>query len=336
MSRRRLLVAAVGAGVVLAALPALADVEPGRTGRTAAEVEALQLLARAAEAGRRLSYSGTQYVASWRDDAAAASLVELEHDPVRGSVVTGGDARAETTQALAVLDRRMLDRLAAGYALAVTGPGRCTGRAATVVEARRADGSVAGRFWVDRATGMLLRREVFDGEGTRVRSSAFVDLAVDEAPAAALRLSADGAAPDPQRPDTGALRRDGWHVPRQLPEGFALFDTELRGEVLQLAYTDGLSTLSLFAQDGELGTGGMSGFEREEVDGRPVWVRGAAPERVVWAGGDHVWTLVSDAPEAAVRAAVAALPHDPEPDDGVGARLGRGLSRLGRMLNPFD
>ena len=332
MSRRRLLVAAVGAGVVLAGLPALADVEPGRTGRSPAEVEALGLLVRAAEAGRRLSYRGTQYVASWRDDAVAASLVELEHDPVRGSVITGGDARDETTGALAVLDPRMLDRLGAGYALAVTGPGRCAGRSASVVEARRTDGTVAGRFWVDRATGMLLRREVFDDEGTRVRSSAFVDLDVEQARPAVqpARLREAG------RPDTTELRRDGWHVPRQLPEGFSLFDTELRGEVLQLAYTDGLSTLSLFAQSGDLGSEAMRGFDREDVDGRPVWVRGSAPERVVWAGGEHVWTLVSDAPEATVRAAVAALPHDPEPDDGVGARVSRGLSRLGRMLNPFD
>ena len=338
MTRRRLLVAAVGAGVVLAALPALADVEPGRSGRSAAEVEAVGLLAAAAEAGRRLSYTGTQYVASWRGDTAAASLVELEHDPVRGSVVTGGDERSETTQALAVLDPRMLDRLAAGYALAVTGPGRCTGRAASVIDARRPDGTLAGRFWVDRTTGMLLRREVFDGAGTRVRSSAFVDLDVDAdvARASAVRLAGRGEERRTGRPDTSALRRNGWHVPEQLPDGFVLFDTELRGEVLQLAYTDGLSTLSLFAQRGELGSEAMRGFEREQVDGSPVWVRGSAPERVVWAGGEHVWTLVSDAPEAAVHAAVAALPRDAEADDGVGARLGRGLSRLGRMLNPFD
>ena len=336
MTRRRLLAAAVGAGVVLAALPAVADVEAGRTGRSAAEAEALGLLTRAADAGRRLSYRGTQYVASWREDSAATSLVEMQHDPERGSVITDGGPTGDAGAApVALLDLRMVDHLAAGFSLEVAGPGRCTGRDASVVEARRADGSLAGRFWVDRATGMLLRREVFDDDGQRVRSSAFVDLDVTGTSAAAPPGAAALGA-EPRRPRTTGLRRDGWHVPERLPAGFRLFDTEMRGEVLQLAYTDGLSTLSLFAQDGRLGTEPMRGFTREEVDGRAVWVRGSSPERVVWAGGDRVWTLVSDAPQDAVRAAVAALPRGPEPDDGVGARLGRGLSRLAGMLNPFD
>ena len=333
MTRRRLLVAAVGTGVVLAALPALAEVDARSSGRSAAEAEAVALLGQAVEAGRRLSYSGTQYVASWRGEQAATSLVELQHDAVRGSVMTGGDAGADQSHPVAVLDPRMLDRLASGYTLAVAGPGRCTGRAASVVEARRVNGSVAGRFWVDRATGMLLRREVFDDDGKRVRSSAFVDLAVEGAAAAAPSSLNAGA---PRRPKIDGLRREGWHVPERLPDGFALFDTELRGQVLQLAYTDGLSTLSLFAQQGSLGSEPMTGFTRDEVDGTPVWVRGSSPERVVWAGGDHVWTLVSDAPDGAVRAAVAALPREPAADDGLGARLGRGLARLAGMLNPFD
>ena len=124
-------------------------------------------------------------------------------------------------------------------------------------------------------------------------------------------------------------------MPEQLPDGFRLFETRPSGEVLHLAYTDGLSTLSLFAQDGRLGSEAVDGFAAERVGGRPVWVRRAAPERVVWSGGGRVWTLVSDAPEDAVRAAVGALPRDKAPDDGLRARLGRGLGRLGGMLNPF-
>lgn len=332
MTRRRLLVAAVGTGLVLAALPATAEVEAGSTGAASSEAQALTLLERAAQAGRRLSYSGTQYVASWREGGSQSALVELSHDPATGSVVSGGEAVGVT----AALDPRMLGRLSASYEVVVSGPGRCAGRAATIVEARR-DGRVAGRFWVDRASGMLLRREVYDVAGQRVRSSAFVDLEVRPAAPAApvLAVTARTGGERPSEAALARLRSDGWLVPAALPEGFRLFQTRRTGDVLHLAYTDGLSTLSLFAQDGQLGSAPMDGFSPERVGGRPVWVRRAAPERVVWSGGDRVWTLVSDAPEDAVRAAVGALPRDPAPDDGLRSRLGRGLSRLGGMLNPF-
>ena len=335
--RRRLLGAAVGAGVVLAALPAVADVDSGGAGVPASEAEALSLLERAADAGRRLTYSGTQYVASWRGDTTSSALVDLEHDPSRGSVLSAVGGAPDGVTSTAVLDPRMVQRLAAQYDLDVRGPGRCTGRSASVVEARDRDGQVAGRFWVDRETGVLLRREVFDADGRRVRSSAFVDLAVAAGAPSAPRVPMAVRTAD-QRPAEQAverLRRDGWHVPRDLPHGFRLLETRHDGEVLHLAYTDGLSTLSLFAQDGDLGSGGMTGFRVERVDGRPAWFRRSAPERVVWSGGDRVWTLVSDAPDDAVRAAVGALPRDPAPDTGLTARLGRGLGRLGGMLNPF-
>ena len=334
--RRRLLAAAVGTGVVLAAVPAVAAVDAGRGAvSVTSEAAALALLERASQAGRRLTYSGTQYVTSWRGDTTSSAVVELHHDPSRGSVVTGADEHAAPTS---VLDPRMLTRLESAYALEVAGPGRCTGREAVVVDARRLDGSVAGRFWVDRDSGVLLRREVFDGGGHRVRSSAFVDLEIHGqswTSSPLLSLAARGGAERPAPEAVQRLRGDGWHVPEELPEGFRLFETRREDEVLHLAYTDGLSTLSLFAQGGELGSEPMKGFSAEQVDGRPVWVRRAAPERVVWSGGDHVWTLVSDAPEDAVHAAVAALPRDPAPDTGLRARLGRGLSRLAGMLNPF-
>lgn len=340
MTRRRLLGAAVGAGIVLAGLPALAEVDPGRGVRASgagAEVEALALLHRAAHAGRQLTYSGTQYVASWREGSSWSALVELRHDPVTGSVVTDAGDEPSDVPATAVLDPRMLARLAGAYALEVTGPGRCAGRSAAVVAARRTDGELAGRFWVDRATGVLLRREVYDGSGRRVRSSAFIDVAVGTEPAGApgIAVAAPAGSARPSAEALERLRRDGWHVPQSLPEGFRLFETRVSGPVLHLAYTDGLSTLSLFAQEGRLGSSPMKGFSAETVDGAPVWVRRAAPERVVWSGGGRVWTLVSDAPAQAVRSAVAALPRDPAPDEGLRTRLRRGLSRLGEMLNPF-
>lgn len=331
---RRLVVLLAGAGLLLsAAAPALAGGSGGSAASRQLEAEALAVLERAVTAGRTVGYRGTQHVT-----VAARSgvlVVDVSHRPGHRSVVRAAADGAAPAAPTAALDPRVVSLLAASYDLQVAGSGRCTGRTTTVVEARRDDGRLAGRFEVDEASGLLLRREVYDDDGTRLRTSALVDLRVD------------AVADVPPVPTTdlptarSALRAQGWRVPDALPGGFQLFDARLSApgdpeHVLHLAYSDGLSTTSLFAQRGELGTSPPDGFERELVEGRPVWVRSDVPERVVWSGGGAVWTLVSDAPAAAVRDAVASLPRDRAPGGGVLARLGRGLGRLASALDPFD
>jgi sigma-E factor negative regulatory protein RseB len=171
-----------------------------------------------------------------------------------------------------------------------------------------------------------------------VRSSAFATLSVGSATAA--------VAPE-VLPDTGlsagdldVLRRGGWQIPGSLGDDLELYDARLRthnGErVLHLSYSDGLSTLSLFAQRGRLGATRMTGFTRRKLGHSAVWVRASTPERVVWGGGGRVFTLLSDAPPATVRAAVTLLPHEKAPRTGFFARIGRGLARVGSWLNPFS
>jgi sigma-E factor negative regulatory protein RseB len=237
--------------------------------------------------------------------------------------------------ATAALDPRVVPLLAASYDLSVAGSGRCAGRSTTVVEARRDDGRLAGRFWVDEDSGLLLRREVHGDDGRRLRSSALVALEV--------RGAAD--VPPDETADLPAaveeLRAQGWRVPEELPGGYRLLDARLSApdgqeHVLHLAYSDGLSTTSLFVQRGALGTTPPEGFRPDQVGGRPVWVRTDVPERVVWSGGGAVWTLVSDAAHDVVRGTVATLPRDRAERDGLLTRLGRGMSRLASALNPFD
>lgn len=335
---RRLLVLAVGTGLLLAGVPGSAADGPGAVSARADERAALTVLERAVRAGRGVGYRGTQHVVSWQD-ARRAALVDVSHRPGLGPVVREVRPRASAAvpaTATAVLDPRSVQLLAAAYDLALAGPGRCAGRTTSIVEARRA-GALAGRFWVDDSSGLLLRREVYDSAGRAVRTSAFVDLQVHP--------SRSRSVPDPAAPASAVaevaedLRAQGWQVPDGLPGGFRLFDARVSspgssGRVLHLAYSDGLSTTSLFAQTGRLGTAPPEGFEPAQVRGRPVWVRHEAPERVVWSGGGHVWTLVSDAPLRTVARAVAALPRDRAPDDGVRARLARGLSRLAGLLDP--
>lgn len=354
--RHRVVAALAGAGLVVGCAPAFAAPRADPD-----EAVALELLSDAAEASRSLTYSGTQYVATW-GPAETSALLDVEHAPGRGAQVRPSADRGDVVEmATGDLALELLDALSERYVLRLAGEGHCTGRAAHVVEALRpgappsATSAVAGRFWVDQDTGLLLRREVFDDEGRRLRSSAFLDLAVsapDPAPPpASVRRS---AARSPGRPGTpvpawslGRLREDGHVAPEALPGGFVLFDARARGaspvrpgdaDVLHLSYSDGLSTTSLFSQPGELGTAPPRGFARRTVAGAPVWASTTAPERMVWAGGGRVWTLVSDAPPDAVDAAVAALPHDalPETDTGWRARLARGAARLADALNPFS
>ena len=238
--------------------------------------------------------------------------------------------------ATAALDPRRLGLLAENYALSVAGS--CSRCPAHVVQARRPDGTVAGRFWLDRETGLLRRQQVFSPAGDRVRTSAFVDVSVTQTAVAPSEVRPQRL---PDRRSVAALRAGGWPVLDTLPGGFRLLETSLsthgRGqEVLHLSYSDGLSSLSLFGQHGRLGTAGMSGFEAETVASRPVWVQHAAPERVVWSGAGRVWTLVSDASPTSVREAVATLPRDEPPRTGLLSRLSRGTARLAGLLNPFD
>lgn len=346
---RRLTAGVAGAGLLLTAVPAGAAVP-----RSDDEPAALAVLERAARASWALPYTGTKFVAAWHPAGTSTSLVDVRNDPLRGTTMAASPTAAAADDdagddALLVtasgLDERLLQALADSYALRRAEPGRCAGRTADVVEAVRG-GDVVGRFWVDRDSGLLLRREVYDEQGRRVRSSAFVDLVMGEAATtsvsdgSARRLTRELGRPvsDGRLAD---MRDDGWHVPEDLPGGLRLFEARTGGgghdgRLLHLAYSDGLSTASLFVQEGDPGDDPPDGFERRDVAGHPAWVRDGAPERVVWGGGGRVWTLVTDAPVSTAEAVVGALPHDEVQDGGIRARLSRGLSRVGGWLNPFD
>lgn len=328
---RPLLLLAVGAGTVLIAGPAgAAPADSAPRAPSASEAAALELLGNAARAARTRAWTGSQYVASWRDGIVSSGMLEVRHDPRTGTRVRDMSGDGASTLPPGALDEHLLVRLADRYALAVSGSGTCSGRRADVVEARRPDGRVAGRFWLDRDTGLTLRREVWDPQGRQLRSSAFVNLEVGPDNPAALPARAVwlGGAPE------GA----GWVPPAELPGGYALFEAarpaRAGGAVLHLAYSDGLSTVSVFSQPGRLGDTPRSGFTPATIGRTAVWVHTGTPERVVWGGAGQVFTMVSDAGHQDLVAAVRALPRDDAPDGGALARLRRGLSRVGSWLDP--
>jgi sigma-E factor negative regulatory protein RseB len=133
------------------------------------------------------------------------------------------------------------------------------------------------------------------------------------------------------------LARQGWVVPSGLPGGLTLFtggETDTRtGQVLDLAYSDGLYVVSVFEQHGKLAAK-LAGWQQTKVAGQVVYVAMPSQRSFTWSGRDDVvYTLIADAPPQTVTAVVGKLPHDEPP--GFWKRMSRGLARIAHMVNPF-
>jgi len=348
--RPALLLLLGGVGAVLLGGPCgAAGAAPA--GPAGQEAEALALLAAAAQAVQERSWSGTEYVSSWQAGAVSSAVLDVRHrgrgaTTVRATPTSARAPRPGVDLPEAASDERLLTLLAGHFALAVSGRSTCAGRTTSVVEARREDGQVAGRFWLDRDTALPLRREVYDTSGRLLRSSAYVDVSVAggprtripaTAPAARVALADHAAqADESQAEQPQADRPSPGTAPPELPGGFTRLGLlpHTGVPVSSEAYSDGLSTLTVSRQPGGLDPEQREGYLPQPVGEGTVWVRPGTPEQVVWSGAGEVWTAVSDAGPEATLLAVAALPHDPEPEDGLRARLGRGLARIGSWLDP--
>jgi hypothetical protein len=318
------------------AVPTTAPVSPS-------ERQAVDLLRRAAGAGRDRAYSGTQFVTTWSTAGTSSVIVDLQHLPGRGVVVRlSGSNAAQTVDdpGATALDPRALAVLERHYSMSVAAQGsECAGRPAQVVEARVRGGSaVAGRFWLDRLTGLVLRRELYDSRGRTVRAVAFVDVQMSvPRPWAVPSSGATGGAGSPLGTrEILALRRAGWQVPERLAGASAdyleLFDARSRDGVLHLSYTDGLFAVSVFSQPGRLAPSSVKGWQPVRLDGTPAWTRPGLSRRVVWSGGGWVHTAVADAPDSVVSAAVAAFASGAR--ESLRHRIGRGLRRMGSWVDP--
>jgi sigma-E factor negative regulatory protein RseB len=333
---------------------ALTPAEAGNAG--------LRLLSDAATACRRVSYQGVQLTEWHGPDGTWTSVVNVWHQRDRQTLIQAAavpadqaaqalraghveaepdadadDAGQRDPEGVMSMTPQLVALLAANYRVALGGPGWVAGRPAQEVVLYRHDGAVAARFWLDSATKLPLRRETFDTRARLVTQDVFINLRYGVPAGAGL-------------PDTGSmpsstplastqllrLRAAGWPLPGRLPGNLTLVQADQTdtpgGRVVDLAYSDGLSVISLFLQRGHLPPA-MTGWSEVAVNGQQVYAADPDQRSVAWSARGFVYTLIADAPDQTVDQVVIALPHSGKP--GFFGRMDRGLRRLASWLNPF-
>jgi sigma-E factor negative regulatory protein RseB len=306
---------------------------------------AVSWLQRAAAAPNHVSYHATQIITSWGPNGASSAMLDIVHAASQGSEISvlgsaapGAKAfvqRAATTDA--AVDGGPLALLQATYQLVDKCCTELIGRTAVLVEALRDDQTLAARFWIDKATGLLLQRQLFNPDGkTMVRATVFTSLEVEGSeflshlpptvPSGVETLGMD---------KVDNLRSQGWVCAPELPASLKLYDVhrDTSNNSLQFSYSDGLFNASLFEQRGALDPAAVDGFRTTDSEG--VYVRYGMPSYVVWSSGGIVYTLIGDLPPEQLGQVVRAFPHHPPERLSAIQRLGTGLARMATWLTPM-
>ena len=311
------------------------------------EAKTTKLLVQAGQVGDELTYSATQIVSLTRDDERITNVVRVaslggagtELSPAgSGHHPAGAATYIASDSSTRMADADLIDRLAARYALRGWKSQWYSGRDAYVVEAveptaASAEGSldgVAARWWLDARTGLLLGQETYDGRGNVVVASRLTDLrfgtAGDQNSVVASPAARTTATLTLSR--AVQLRRDGWVCADRLA-GLSLLrlrtDQTDDPTLVHLVYSDGLTTLSVVEQRGQL-SGAPTGSTRNETLG--AWVTTGMPTTATWTSGDVVLTAVTDGSRETLAAAVAALPHEARQQPTTMERVRAGWSRI--------
>ena len=245
--------------------------------------DAMDWLARASQAARRLDYVGTivyqigprvessRITHLYRDNREFAKLVNLD-GPVREVVRNDGEVRSFYPDAklgrvepgtfrnvFPSLSAEQQQSLSQYYAFKVIGEDRVGGRPVQVVVFEPKDGLRYGhRFWSDGATGLLLKARVLNERGEPIEQFAFSDLTIN----ARIELAMVEPSWPVVPPDWKVMERaagdvvaetTGWVVGR-VPPGFAKIMEgyrRIRGHrepVAHLVYSDGLVSVSVFIE----------------------------------------------------------------------------------------
>jgi len=309
------------------------------------------LMRAAASACQEVSYRGIQMVAWWGAGGSSAYLIQVWHrhgGPELAEQTDDSDVRPESAEpagmatgsvagGVLAVPEWMLNLMRANYEITYAGTGSASDRRALIVAVRRKDGSLAAQFWLDAATHLPLRREIFDAAGHLVNEGAFIDLEIGDHDVNVVPPA--GAQPwstQPAVPGLAGLREHGWSVPATLAGNMALVAVTRTkassGSVIDASYSDGLSVVSIFMQRGELPET-LPGWHQAAVRGQTVYSTEPDQRSLMWSANGFVYTVLADAPPQTVQRVVAELPHDQ--DVGFWQRVSRGLKRIGSWFNPF-
>lgn len=306
--------------------------------------DGMTVLRGAAEADGRVAYTAVRGLRG----PQGALAVRVVSRPGEGLAMAPLGAEEQpfvvsSSSALETLDESLLGMLEHTYRVVEAEPEELDGRSAKVVEARRADDTVAGRFWVDEATDLLLGRDVYDPAGEPSFSSRLTELRLGDQdwPEGTLGDEPWGDALD--HTEREELRSEGWVLPEHLTWNLRLVDARSthheEHRVVHTVYSDGLSQISVFAQRGKLGeehlsadqngyVGTGSGGTGVTTGHETIFGGDVGQYQSMWQANGFVYTLLADAPADLASSAVTALPG-PEGSSGFWSRVQRGLSRLG-------
>jgi sigma-E factor negative regulatory protein RseB len=321
-----------------------------------AELAGLKLLSQAAQACRSISYQGVEM--AWWGPGGDTSVVDVWHQP-GGQALTQSPVASGTTVAwpdephqlvpppdtsglnldeagVLGMSARLVSLLAANYVVTVAGRGQVAGRPARIVTVRHRGGGLAAWFWLDSATSLPLRKEMFDARAHLISNVAFAEVtigrgAVSGEPAGAERAWRTTLAPS----QLARLRAQGWPLPGPLPGNLTLIGAKESGTpagpVVDLDYSDGLSVISVFVQRGYL-PAKLSGWSQVALEGNRVYANDPDDLCFAWSAGGFVYTLIAAAPQQTVGQVMVALPHDDDP--GWLSRMKHGLHRLLSWVSP--
>jgi hypothetical protein len=254
-------------------------------------------------------YEGT-VVVWWRDDAGNANREVADVRAVDGETTIGKEKYLAPAQGALVYNghaviaskwRSGAPRADDKYEVVSGVGGVIAGQPTTLLEARRdTDGRLVERFWIGEVSGLVLRRDSFDERETRRRSSGFATISmVPRSADAPAEASAQEEIDHSEGPRVVSDVEPPYRDPSSAGDGFRLVARwEHPNDVVQLSYSDGLLTASVFEQRGRLNWDSLPRQGRAgQVNGDPA-VAYSLPqgEAVVWERAGIVYTAVGDAP----------------------------------------